>query len=182
MHREHGVWWSSKTGIAVIADLWSIAAMELIAHPSASARQPIRFSNDARPLGEKADEPPRILVVEDDYVVAMELENALSEAGFNVVGTANSAREAVKLAISEHPMLAVMDIRLAGRRDGVEAALEMFDSCGVRCIFATAHHDPQTRARAEKAAPLGWLAKPYQLDTLISLINAAMTELKKDRS
>ena len=69
-----------------------------------------------------------------------------------------------------------------GRRDGIEAALEMFNACGVRCIFATAHHDPGTRARAAKAAPLGWLPKPYQLDGLISMINAAVTELKKSRS
>jgi DNA-binding NarL/FixJ family response regulator len=156
--------------------------MVLVTHPSAPAREPIRFSTDERLSGGKKGELPRILIVEDDYVVALELENALSEAGFEVVGTANSAAESVRLAISERPVLAVMDIRLAGRRDGIEAALEMFNACGVRCIFATAHHDLGTRARAAKAAPLGWLPKPYQLDGLISMINAAVTELKKSRS
>jgi two-component system, response regulator PdtaR len=79
-------------------------------------------------------------------------------------------------------MLAVMDIRLAGQRDGVDAALEMLKACGIRCVFATAHHDAETRARAEKAAPLGWLSKPYQLDSLISMVAAALAELKKGRS
>jgi two-component system, response regulator PdtaR len=156
--------------------------MDLVTHPSAPAWEPIRFSSDERLAGQDKGEVLRILIVEDDYVVGLELENALSEAGFEVVGTANSAQESVRLAISERPILAVMDIHLAGRRDGVEAALEMFDACGVRCIFATAHHDARTRARAAKAAPLGWLPKPYQLDGLISMINAAVTELKKNRS
>jgi DNA-binding NarL/FixJ family response regulator len=156
--------------------------MDLVTHPSAPAREPIRFSTDECLAGQDKGEVLRVLIVEDDYVVGLELENALSEAGFEVVGTANSAQESVRLAISERPILAVMDIHLAGRRDGVEAALEMFDACGVRCIFATAHHDARTRARAAKAAPLGWLPKPYQLDGLISMINAAVTELKKSRS
>jgi len=155
--------------------------MDLITHPSAPAREPVRLSTDERLAGGVRDKGTRILIVEDDYVVALELENALSEAGFEVVGTANSAAESVRLAISEHPVLAVMDIRLAGRRDGIEAALEMFNACGVRCIFATAHHDARTRARATKAAPLGWLPKPYQLDGLISMINVVMIELKKSR-
>jgi DNA-binding NarL/FixJ family response regulator len=156
--------------------------MDLVTHLSPPAREPIRFSTDDRLAGQDEGEVPRILIVEDDYVVGLELENALSEAGFGVVGTANSAEEAVRLAISERPILAVMDIRLAGKRDGIEAALEMFNTCGVRCIFATAHHDARTRARATKAAPLGWLPKPYQLDGLISMICAAVTELKKSRS
>src|ERR1700732_3826329 len=156
--------------------------MDLVTHPSAPAREPIRFSTDEPLAGQYEGEVPRILIVEDDYVVGLELENALSEAGFGVVGTAKSADAAGRHALPELPILAVMDIRLAGRRDGIEAALEMFNACGVRCIFATAHHDPGTRARAAKAAPLGWLPKPYQLDGLISMINAAVTELKKTRS
>jgi DNA-binding NarL/FixJ family response regulator len=156
--------------------------MDLVTNRSASRRDWFFFAPDERVSGEATNEATRILIVEDDYIVGMELEAGLSEAGFEVVGTANSAAEAVRLAISEGPMLAVMDIRLAGRRDGVDAALEMFNACGVRCIFATAHHDAQTRARAEKAAPLSWLPKPYQLDALISMINTAVTELKKNRS
>jgi len=156
--------------------------MDLITHPSAPTRGRIRFSADEHSLGEEQDAVPRILVVEDDYVVALELENALSEAGFAVVGTASSAAEAVRQAMSKRPMLAVMDIRLAGKSDGVEAAIEMLHTCGVRCLFATAHHDAETQARAAKAAPLGWLPKPYQLDTLISMINAAVSELKAGRS
>jgi DNA-binding NarL/FixJ family response regulator len=156
--------------------------MDLVAQSSATGRQPIVFSPDERLAGEGRSETPRILIVEDDYIVGLELESGLSDAGFEVIGIASSAEEAVRLAVSERPILAVMDIRLAGGRDGIEAALEMFDVCGVRCIFATAHSDAATQARADQAAPLGWLPKPYQLDAMVSMIKGAIAELKKSRT
>jgi two-component system, response regulator PdtaR len=121
----------------------------------------------------------RILIVEDDYLVAAALEGGLTDAGLEVVGVASSADEAVRLAEATRPTLAIMDIRLNGRRDGVDAALEIFRSTGVRCIFATAHHDPPTRARAQAAAPLGWLGKPYTVDFVIAMIKTALRELRR---
>jgi DNA-binding NarL/FixJ family response regulator len=117
-----------------------------------------------------AARPPRILIVEDEYLIALELENRLLEAGFEVTGIAATAGEATSLARSENPDLAIMDIRLAGRRDGVEAAVELFTSFGIRSIFASAHADPDTRKRAAPASPIGWLQKPYPADELIRLI------------
>ncbi len=120
---------------------------------------------------------PRILVVEDDFLVSAELEAALAEAGYDVVGTARTADEAVAITRDEKPALVIMDIRLAGARDGIAAALEIFDKTGIRCIFATAHHDPATRLRAAPAAPLGWLAKPFASATLIAQVEAALRTL-----
>jgi DNA-binding NarL/FixJ family response regulator len=114
--------------------------------------------------------PARVLIVEDEYLIALELENRLLEAGFVVTGIAATADEAISRARSEDPDLAIMDIRLAGRRDGVEAALELFRSFGIRSIFASAHADPSTRKRAEPASPIGWLQKPYPGDALLRLI------------
>ena len=110
---------------------------------------------------------PRILVVEDDYLVSSEIETELLAAGFDVVGIATSAQEAVRLALSEQPSLIVMDIRLEGDRDGVDAALAIFKATGIRCLFASAHHDPETRRRAEPCEPLGWLAKPFTMRALV---------------
>jgi len=70
--------------------------------------------------------PTRILVVEDDFLIAMQTETALSDAGFEVVGTAATAEEAISLAREKHPALAVTDIRLAGERDGIDAARQLF--------------------------------------------------------
>jgi two-component system, response regulator PdtaR len=135
------------------------------------------FLPDERPTKRTTDEAVRILIVEDDYLVAMEAEAALAEAGFEAAGIANTADEAVALAKSERPTLVVMDIRLIGKRDGIDAALDIFRETGVRCIFATAHHTVATRTRATPTAPLGWLPKPYSMDDLIEAIEAAMAEL-----
>jgi CheY-like chemotaxis protein len=120
-----------------------------------------------------AGRPARILIVEDDYIVALELEHQLLEAGFDVVAIATTAEEAIRQAGSKNPDLAIMDIRLPGKRDGVEAAVELHAS-GIPSIFATAHADAQTRERAERARPLGWLQKPYAPASLIAAINAAL--------
>ena len=115
-----------------------------------------------------------VLIVEDDFLIAMQTESALTDAGITVVGVASTAEEAVLLARQNKPVLAVMDIRLAGQRDGIEAAGDLFRELGVRCIFATAHDDQRTRSRAEPFAPLGWLAKPYTMASLIALVRQAI--------
>ena len=135
------------------------------------------FSSDDR-AADKSGDPARILIVEDDYIAATEIEAALAEDGLQVVGIANSAEDAVNIAKSERPTLAIMDIRLTNRGDGIEAAVEIFRETGIRCIFATAHHHQHMRSRAQAAAPLGWLAKPYSMNSLIALVRQALTELK----
>ena len=120
---------------------------------------------------------PRILVVDDDYLVAAATSGSLRDGGFEVLETAASAEEAIGLARSERPLLILMDIRLAGGRDGIDAALEIFRSLGIRCIFATAHADPVTRARAEPAAPLGWLPKPYAMEAAVAVAREAVAQL-----
>jgi DNA-binding NarL/FixJ family response regulator len=122
-------------------------------------------------------EHPGVLIVEDDFLVAMQMESALIDAGFEVAGVAASGEDAIELAASEQPRLAVMDIRLAGQRDGVDTALALFAEHGIRCVFATAHSDAQVRRRAEPASPLGWLQKPYTMASLVEMVRRALKEL-----
>jgi DNA-binding NarL/FixJ family response regulator len=143
-----------------------------------------RFPQDHSPPEQHATGEPkkaasrlRVLVVEDDFLIAMQSESALRDAGFEVVGPATTAEEAIALALAERPALAVMDIRLASKRDGIEAAGELFHELGIRCIFATAHDDAHTRQRAEPYAPLGWLAKPYSMASLIVLVAESFSNL-----
>ncbi|WP_246622833.1 response regulator [Rhizobium laguerreae] len=114
--------------------------------------------------------PIRILIVEDEFLIALELEYRLRDAGFEVIGIAATAGEALSIAASDLPALAIMDIRLADRTDGIQAAIELNATLGVRSIFASAHADPETRKRAAAASPIGWLQKPYQAEALINLI------------
>jgi len=128
-----------------------------------------RPGNDS---GSSSGTPVRVLLVEDDYLVAMEVEHQLAQAGFEVTGVATSADEAVAMSKSQKPDLAIMDIRLIGTRDGVDAAIELARDFGIRSVFATAHSDARTRERAAVANPLGWLQKPYSANELVSLIKS----------
>lgn len=122
--------------------------------------------------------PTRILIVEDDHFIAMEMEGALQDAGFDVIGIGASAEEALQLAADYRPQLAIMDIRLNGNRDGIEAAIELFSKHQIRCVFATAHHTAEIRQRAERAKPLAWIPKPYTMPSLIEVIQEAIRDLK----
>lgn len=117
---------------------------------------------------------PRVLIVEDDFLVSGDMEAELIDAGFAVVGIATSAQEAIDLAAAEEPHLVVMDIRLDGPSDGVEAAIAIFRSTGIRSLFASAFHDAETRRRAEPCAPLGWIAKPYPMNALVAAVRDAV--------
>jgi FixJ family two-component response regulator len=74
-----------------------------------------------------------------------------------------------------------MDIRLAGARDGVDAAVEIFRELGLRAVFATAHSDTAVRRRAEPASPLGWLQKPYTTLSLVEAVRRAVKDLSTPR-
>ncbi len=125
-----------------------------------------------------ADETQRILIVEDDVLIASQMEAALADDGFEIAGIASTSKEALQLAEAQSPTLVVMDIRLAGDRDGIDTALELFRLHGTRCVFASAHSDDGTRRRAAPAAPLGWLQKPYTMASLTAMVRAALKELR----
>jgi len=147
------------------------------------ASQPLvlrRFAQDESrsPAPRRAAEGP-ILIVEDDFLVALQIEAALGDAGYTVAGNAATADEAFRFVQASRPALALMDIRLAGRMDGIDAALKLFREHGVRCIFATAHHDPETRQRAAPAQPLGWLQKPYTMPAMVTAVELALQQLEQ---
>jgi DNA-binding NarL/FixJ family response regulator len=141
----------------------------------------VRAPEDRRG-GKAADAADKVLVVEDEYFVALDLESILIDAGLEVIGIATSADDAVRLAEERRPMLVVMDIRLIGERDGVDAAVEIYRRLGIRCIFASAHRDPTTVARASSAHALGWVAKPYTPAILRKVVKSALEEVKKGGS
>ncbi|MGQ0485318.1 MAG: response regulator [Hyphomicrobiales bacterium] len=118
-----------------------------------------------------------MLLVEDEFLIAFDIEMALRDAGFDVVGVARTADQAVALARALRPALMVMDIRLDGKRDGIDAALDIYRDSGIRSIFATAHCDAATLARADAAHPLGWLPKPYTSAALIRMVKQALASL-----
>ena len=121
-------------------------------------------------LQSDASAKARVLIVEDDFLVGSQIEAALSDAGFEVIGVAQSADEAIAFAAESNPQLVVMDIRLSGPKDGVDAAVQLYSDHGIRCVFATAHSDIDVRRRAEAANPLGWIQKPYSMRALVDAV------------
>ncbi|HYE01122.1 MAG TPA: response regulator [Alphaproteobacteria bacterium] len=121
--------------------------------------------------------PLRLLVVEDEFLVASTLEAMLEDQGHVICGIAATAEEACDLATRERPDLVLMDIRLAGGSDGVEAALRIRRELGIASIFATGNTEPGTRQRAAAAEPVGWLAKPYSDEALASALAEARSVL-----
>ncbi len=123
-----------------------------------------------------AERPPgRVLIVEDEYLVAIASEDALAAAGFAVVRVVDTAESAVAAAEAHRPDIVLMDIHLAGARDGVDAAAEIMARFGIPSVFATAHSDLGMRVRGERAArPVGWLAKPFTAEEVVAAATAGV--------
>jgi len=131
-----------------------------------------------RDAGTASAEAVTLLIVEDDWLIAAEIEASVQAAGFRVAGTAVSADEAIALAERHRPDLVLMDIRLLGPRDGIDAAIEIRQRLDIPSLFVSAHqNDPGTGARARAARPLGWVAKPFSARQLVEAVeNAARQE------
>jgi CheY-like chemotaxis protein len=118
----------------------------------------------------------RILLVEDEALIAMFAADTLASAGHTVVGSAGTAAAAVQMAAALKPDLIVMDVRLSttGHQlpDGMSAAVEIFRTTGIRSLFAAAQLDDETKGRAAKAQPYGWLMRPYAAADLLRVIEA----------
>jgi DNA-binding NarL/FixJ family response regulator len=86
-------------------------------------------------------QPPKVLIVEDDALVAMSIREVLSLIGVEVVGVAASVNDALCLAQNTHPDLAIFDVQLAGKRDGIEGAALLREIVDVPVVFLTAKGD-----------------------------------------
>jgi AmiR/NasT family two-component response regulator len=140
--------------------------------PGGGTRPGGRAHADTRPA-----EGLRVVVVEDEAIIAMELEDMLAELGAKVVGTAPSAARAIELAGVLRPDCMTMDIRIQGPRDGISAAIEIYERFGIRSAFVSAFGNPETAARAQTAHPLGWVTKPIRKADLARVLG----EVARDR-
>ncbi|MBF0480366.1 MAG: HD domain-containing protein [Desulfovibrionaceae bacterium] len=104
----------------------------------------------------------RILIVEDEGVVALDIKNRLGYLGYDAVASVRSGEEAVAAAGSLAPDLALMDIRLEGAMDGVDAALEIKRRFGIPVVYITGNADEATLKRAQVAGPFGYILKPFE--------------------
>lgn len=116
----------------------------------------------------------RILVVEDEALVAMATSQLLEDAGYEVVGMAADAAQALRIAEQAKPDLVLMDIRLRGGDDGIETAVKLRQLYGVRILYVSAHGDSKTLARAAETEPVGFVGKPHTTDELLGAVGRAL--------
>jgi DNA-binding NarL/FixJ family response regulator len=114
----------------------------------------------------------RILIVEDEFVVAEDLAAMLTHLDYEVVGRAAEGGKAIAMACDLRPDLVLMDIRLRGLMDGVEATEKLRQACDVPVVFLTAHSDSRTLERVHMTEPFGYILKPFnerELNTQIQI-------------
>ncbi len=124
--------------------------------------------------------PVRILIVEDEVVVAMEIQRKLEAIGYSVEGIVGTGEEAVERAGKSHPDFVLMDIQLAGRLEGTEAAKQIHDLYGIPVVYLTAHSDEKTLQKAKLAEPFGYLVKPFSEADLRATIEVALYKHHQD--
>jgi two-component system, response regulator PdtaR len=108
----------------------------------------------------------RILIVEDEAISAMALERLLKDIGCVVVKIVATGEDAIASAMTEQPDIIAMDIRLAGKMDGIDAATRIESELGIPIIFMTGYDDAMVKARAMRLKPLGYVVKPIDLQKM----------------
>lgn len=114
---------------------------------------------------------PKILIVEDEIIVALNMRNKLNQRGYDVVALVSTGEEAVAVAEYYQPELILMDIRLKGDMDGIDAATQIKATLDVPIIFLTAYIDEVTKGRAEPIAS-NYLHKPFDASRLFDTVDA----------
>jgi two-component system, cell cycle sensor histidine kinase and response regulator CckA len=125
--------------------------------------------------------PATILVVEDQRVVARDIGEQLTRLGYSVLATTSSGEEAIQLAEQLHPDLVLMDIRLEGPMDGVEAALHIRERYQLPVVYLTAYADEETLRRAKVTEPFGYVLKPFQERELRTAIEIGLYKHHAER-
>lgn len=126
--------------------------------------------------------PLRIMVVEDEALIADEIQDRLTRLGFEIPTVTDTAEKALEAVQAHSPDLVLMDIRLKGKQDGIQAAGVIRERFKLPVVFLTAHSDHATLSRAKETGPFGYVLKPFQERELLVAIEMAihMHELEEN--
>lgn len=115
-----------------------------------------------------------VLVVEDDLLIADDIMATLETAGFDVIGPARSAREALDIVAGRQPDIAVLDIRIDGPVDGIDLARALKKAGVTAIVFVSASGEPSILNRAREVRPVAFLHKPLAPDRLVACMRTAL--------
>jgi two-component system, response regulator PdtaR len=113
----------------------------------------------------------KVLIVEDQALIAEYFRIVAEECGYDVCGIAATAQEAVDLVKEENPAVIFMDVRLNGERDGIEVAQEIQETHEVAVVYITASKEPETMKRMEQSNPAAVMIKPVMLQELKDVLS-----------
>lgn len=117
----------------------------------------------------------KILIVEDESIIALDIQTSLQKAGYQVVAIATTAEEALSEVAHLQPDLVLMDVHLSGEIDGVETAEQIRQNWHLPVVFLTAHADEPTLSRAKKVQPFGYILKPFEERELVTTVEIALS-------
>lgn len=123
---------------------------------------------------------PMVLIVEDEIIIALDIQNTLTRKGYNAEAIAASGEEAIKKTEELRPDLVLMDIKLKGKIDGIEAAREIRERFNIPVAFITAYADESTIQRAREIQPIGILLKPFRERELQSFVEMALDKSRME--
>lgn len=103
----------------------------------------------------------KVLIVEDDLIIAMVIENMVKDLGHEVIGKTSTGEEAVDMALDLKPDIILMDIRLKGEMDGIEAVSKIREKMNIPVIYITGNSDQLNKERAEKTGFISLITKPF---------------------
>jgi CheY-like chemotaxis protein len=124
---------------------------------------------------------PQILIVEDEIIIAMDMQNSLKKKGYNAEAIAATGEDAIKKTEELHPDLVLMDIKLKGEVDGIEAAREIRERLKIPVAFITAYADESTIKRARETQPIGILLKPFRERELQSFVEMMLDKSRMEK-
>ena len=116
----------------------------------------------------------RILIVEDERIIAEDLQQTLTDPDYDVLGTINTGEDAIRLAGKLRPDLVLMDIVLKGKIDGIDAADQILSQFDIPVVYLSAYVDAKRIKRAKKTNPYGYILKPYEEKELKAVIEMAL--------
>ncbi|MEM7580563.1 MAG: ATP-binding protein [Mastigocoleus sp.] len=117
----------------------------------------------------------KILIVEDEQIIAEDIRETLEDIGYQVVGTVSTGEDAIPLAASSRPHLVLMDILLAGEMDGIEASKHIQSHFNIPVVYLTANADKVTLKRVKETHPFGYVLKPFDDKILATTIDIALS-------
>lgn len=121
-----------------------------------------------------------IFIVEDESIVAKDIQNSLTKLGYNVIGSANNGIDAIERITELQPDLILMDIMIKGNLTGIDVSEKIKESMNIPVIFLTAYADEGTLSRAKITEPYGYILKPFKEIDLHSTIEMAIYKHQKD--